>query len=143
MTAPIRREVIVATTPDRAFAQFTEQIGSWWPLQTLSVHRGSVAFEGDRLVERTADAEAVWAEVTEWEPPSRLALDWHPGGERERATRVRVEFSAHDDGTLVTLTHDGWERLADPDVAAEEYGHGWIGVLDLFAASTESEQDDA
>ena len=55
MTAPIRREVIVATTPDRAFAQFTEQIGSWWPLQTLSVHR----FEGlhfivDGAIERFA-----------------------------------------------------------------------------------------
>ena len=135
MTAPIRREVIVATTPDRAFAQFTNDIGRWWPLQTLSVLRGSVAFEGELLVERTADAEAVWAEVTEWDPPSHLALAWHPGGERALATRVSVDFVEHDDGTLVTLTHDGWERLAEPDRAAEDYGNGWIGVLELYRSA--------
>jgi uncharacterized protein YciI len=141
MTAPIRREVIVKATLERAFALFTDEIGEWWPLHDLSVFAGTVAFEGQLLVERTADDETVWAEVSEWNPPHTLTLDWHPGSDPDTATVVRVDFVQHDDGTLVTLTHSGWERRADPDTAAAEYGHGWIEVLDLFAAAASSADD--
>jgi hypothetical protein len=50
----------------------------------------------------------------------------------ERAD-VSVTFAPHEDGTKVTLVHDGWERVEDPAAAAEEYGHGWPAVLRTFA----------
>ncbi len=135
MIAPIRREVIVNTPPERTFALFTDELGEWWPVQSHSVYEGSVAFEGDVLVERTADDETTWAEVTEWNPPHSLALEWHPGGTADLATQLRIEFLEHDDGTLVRLTHEGWDRLADPGAASREYGEGWIVVLGRFADS--------
>ncbi|MES2169750.1 MAG: SRPBCC domain-containing protein [Actinomycetota bacterium] len=141
MTAPIRREVIVNATPERAFTLFTDEIGEWWPVQSHSVWEGSVAFEGATLVERTADAETVWAEVLEWNPPLAFTMSWHPGTDPATATQVRVEFTAHDDGTLVTLTHSGWERRADADAASREYGEGWIIVLGRFAAAAEPADD--
>ena len=63
--APIRREILVATLPDRAFALFTSHIGRWWPLRDSSVFGADalVAFEGDRLVERSGSEVSVWAEV--------------------------------------------------------------------------------
>jgi hypothetical protein len=137
MTAPIRREVIVAIPPDHAFALFTDEIGRWWPVHSHSVYQGSVTFEGDVLVERTADAETTWAEVTGWNPPHSLALDWHPGGTPDRATQLRVEFIEHGDGTLVRLVHDGWDRLVDPEAASQDYGEGWIVVLGHFAESVQ------
>jgi uncharacterized protein YciI len=143
MTAPIRREVIVKTNPERAFALFTDEIGEWWPVQTHSVWAGSVAFEGDALVERTADDETIWAEVLEWNPPLTFTMTWHPGSDPAEATQVRVDFTAHDDGTLVTLTHTGWENRSDGDAAASEYSEGWVHVLGLFAESIEEHADDA
>jgi uncharacterized protein YciI len=133
--APIRREILVATLPDRAFALFTSHIGRWWPLREFSVFGADalVAFEGDRLVERSGSEVSVWAEVLEWDPPRTLRLRWHPGRDATRATDVSVTFAAHDDGTMVTLVHDGWERVEDPAAAADEYGRGWPAVLRTFA----------
>jgi uncharacterized protein YndB with AHSA1/START domain/uncharacterized protein YciI len=144
MTAPIRREVIVNATPERAFRLFTDEIGEWWPARAHSVYEGSVAFEGDHLVERTADDETTWADVVEWNPPLSLTMTWHPGSDPATATLVRVDFSAQDDGTLVVLTHSGWERRTDGDDAARDYGEGWIDVLGRFAAlAQESDHGDS
>ncbi|MDQ7905087.1 SRPBCC domain-containing protein [Phytohabitans sp. ZYX-F-186] len=140
MTAlpPIRRQVVVPGTRDAAFAVFTGEIGLWWPIGRLSVYGagGTVAFEDGRLVERgPGGGEAVWGTVLEWDPPAALAVTWHPGSDVDKASRVRVRFEeVADDLTLVTLEHDGWERLPDPGAARREYGNGWPLVLDGYAA---------
>lgn len=134
--APVRREVVVAAYPDRAFELFTTRIGAWWPLARFSVfeHDNDVAFDGSRIVERAGDGrESVWGDVTEWDPPNALAFTWHPGYGEEHATEVRVTFSAIDSGSLVTLVHSGWERTTDPFARAAEYENGWPGVLGAFA----------
>ncbi|WP_448624140.1 SRPBCC domain-containing protein [Geodermatophilus sp. URMC 64] len=133
---PVVRQVSVAAPPERAFALFTERIAEWWPLgdgHSVFGAGGTVAFESTGLVERHGDRVSVWAEVTVWEPPDALELDWHPGRTAESATRVRVTFEADDDRTLVTLEHDGWERLADAEAARGSYDEGWAFVLSRFA----------
>jgi len=50
---------------------------------------------------------------------------------------VRVTFEADDDRTLVTLVHDGWERLAEPDAARASYDEGWAFVLSKFVEGSE------
>ena len=141
--APIRREILVAASADRAFDLFTERIGDWWPLARFGVYGdGTVGFEsssagGRAIVERSGDRVSVWAEVTAWEPPESLAFTWHPGTDPAQATQVRVTFTADGDQTLVTVQHSGWDALADPDraaAAAKEYGQGWPGVLGSFAS---------
>ncbi len=130
---PIRREVIVAADPERAFAVFTDEISGWWPLATHSVFgAGSlVGFQDGKLVEGTADGrEAVWGEVHEWEPGRRLSFSWHPG--TDSVTEVTVTFTATADGTLVALEHVGWEAYADPARRRSEYDKGWPTVLELY-----------
>jgi uncharacterized protein YndB with AHSA1/START domain len=135
VTSPVRREVIVSTAPERAFELFTTRIGAWWPLEGYSVFRdGTVAFEGDLLVERSGDRESVWAEVLEWAPPESLPMTWHPGYGADKGTEVRVTFTAHGEGTLVSLVHTGWERMDNPDDAASQYGAGWPEVLASYSA---------
>ena len=92
--APIRRSVEVAVPVDTAFALFTAHIGAWWPLGRHSVYGegGLVAFEGDRLVERSPAAVSVWAEVVEWDPPHRFRLAWHAGHDASRATDLTLSF---------------------------------------------------
>lgn len=138
MSAPLRREVLVSISPDRAFALFTDRIGDWWPLSRHGVFGdGTVAFEDGRIVERSKGRESVWGEVTTWEPPGALAFTWHPGYGSEHATHVLVTFEASGERTLVTLAHTGWERMTDPEAARQEYGNGWPGVLAGFSAHAE------
>jgi len=133
---PIRREVLVAAGPATAFALFTAHLGAWWPVATHSVHGAgaTVAFEGDKVVERFGAQESVWAEVTDWNPPETFQLAWHPGRPPASPTTVRVTFTASGERTLVTLEHSDWERAEQPEQARAEYGRGWQAVLGRYAA---------
>jgi uncharacterized protein YciI len=132
---PIRREILVDADPATAFAAFTERISHWWPLEDLSVYGpgGTVGFADGQIVERSASGDAaVWGTVYLWEPATALAFSWHPGGPPDQATHVEVTFTQADAQTLVTLTHSGWERFADPAGARAEYDLGWPVVLGTY-----------
>ena len=132
---PIRREILVNAVPATAFAVFTERIGQWWPLEDLSVYGpgGTVGFADGQIVERSASGDAaVWGTAYLWEPAAALAFSWHPGGPPDQATHVEVTFAQADAQTLVTLTHTGWERFADPVAARAEYEQGWPVVLGTY-----------
>src|SRR3954451_22935240 len=96
---PLRREVVVDAGCDLAFAVFTDQIGTWWPLGDFSVHGAgaTVAFAdpgvGGRIVEsRDGARDALWGTVTRWEPGHAIAFTWPPGRGQETASRVTVTF---------------------------------------------------
>ena len=40
--APVLKSVHVSCSPEHAFAVFTREIGSWWPLETHAIHPGEV-----------------------------------------------------------------------------------------------------
>jgi uncharacterized protein YndB with AHSA1/START domain/uncharacterized protein YciI len=146
--APVRREVVVAAPPATAFALFTAHVGSWWPLADHSVFGagGTVAFEGDQLVERSGGRSTVWAEVISIDPPNSLELSWHPGHDASRATELTVRFvgMSDDDGaTRVSLEHRGWHRLADPQGSHDEYEQGWPIVLEVFQRRVEPADSEA
>ena len=132
---PIRREILVDTDPATAFAVFAGRISQWWPLEDLSVYGpgGTVGFADGQIVEQSASGDAaVWGTVYLWEPAAALAFSWHPGGPPDQATHVEVTFTQADAQTLVTLTHTGWERFADPAQARAEYEQGWPVVLGTY-----------
>ncbi|MBB5869136.1 uncharacterized protein YndB with AHSA1/START domain/uncharacterized protein YciI [Allocatelliglobosispora scoriae] len=135
---PVRRQVVVPSGPELAFAVFTEEIGAWWPLgENHSVFGagGTVAFRDGAVVETGPDGdESVWGSVLEWAPPQRLLITWHPGRGPDDATEVEVTFAAvGEHQTLVTLEHRGWERLADPMARRSGYEQGWPLVFGAYA----------
>jgi uncharacterized protein YndB with AHSA1/START domain len=136
--APVVRAVHVRKPADEAFRIFTERIGEWWPLQRFGLYAAATAgvrFVDGRVVERsTTGEEGVWAEVTDWDPPRRLALSWHPGTDPAVATVVEVDFEPDEDGTRVVLTHSGWEVLGERAEAGRAgYAGGWRSVVAGFA----------
>jgi uncharacterized protein YndB with AHSA1/START domain len=137
-TEAITKEIHVDATPETAFKVFTERIGEWWPLQRYAVFEGdtTVAFEGDRIVERLGDQTTVWGEVLDFEVAGRLRFTWHPGRpDDEEPTEVEVTFAADGDGTLVTLVHGGWDRVSEERRAGRvDYDNGWPHVLERYAA---------
>ena len=132
----VRKSVVVGCPPDEAFRLFTEGMATWWPFDTHSPEGKppeSVVFEprvGGRVYDqRPGGEDRAWATVTAWEPPRRLALDWHvtPG---RPSTELEVRFSADGDRTRVDLTHSGWERYGESARETfESYDTGWDTVL--------------
>ncbi len=146
------KTLVVNCAPEDAFRYFTEDMAQWWPLNTHSIigggSKGSKApqtcvFEshkGGRIFERgDAGEEHDWGKVTAWEPPSRVAFTWHPGRKPETAQDVEVTFAADKGGTLVTLTHTGWERYGkDAAETREEYDGGWdLVFVELYGGYVE------
>ena len=146
---PVLRSAHVARPVDETFEVFTRRIGAWWPLPTHGVFgadAGAVAFEDGLLVERAVDGRtSVWGEVLAWEPPHRLVLTWHPGGDPDDASEVEVRFTASEGGgTRVELEHRGWERFGESAVLRR---HAYVGpgawglVLDHFADLADARPD--
>ena len=54
-----------------------------------------------------------------------------------------MTFTEVDSQTLVTLTHTGWERFADPAAARAEYDEGWPVVLGRYREHTAHGSPDA
>ena len=135
-TGPVTVSVAVNAPVERAFEVFTNEIGSWWPAKTHSIGEERVVLvkmegrEGGRIFEKTQDGEAEWGSVTAWEPPSRVAFTWNPTLEDRPFTFVEVTFAPSDEGTLVQLTHTGWEQLGEKGAELRAgYTTGWAFVM--------------
>jgi uncharacterized protein YciI len=139
---PIRKQVVVEATAERAFLAFTGDMSAWWPMRTHSVGEDqAVAVRmdgrlGGQIVEilRSGD-QLVWGTVTLWDPPRRLAFTWHPGRDAGDATHVEVRFIAGPEGTRVELEHRGWERTSEARARHDEYTQGWTPVLERYRAA--------
>jgi len=115
--------VSVAVPPAEAFRVFTEEIELWWrrgPRYRVAGHRrGIIRLEpgvGGRLFEsfdgKHGTRVVQTGEVTCWEPPSRLVLEWRNVNFRaDEHTEVEVLFAAARSGTTVTVIHRGWSTI--------------------------------
>ena len=139
-------EILVAAPPERVFRALTDstQLMRWWgqageckaTLWEMDARPGGKwRFEasdpnGKIVVNGVSEFKAE-GEITEFDPPRRLAYTWkanwhdRPG----QPTLVRWELTASQGGTLVQVTHSG---LADLAVARKDYSGGWPGVLNYL-----------
>jgi uncharacterized protein YndB with AHSA1/START domain len=152
---PIRESVTVRGGPERAFRLFTEQMGTWWPVESYSravsefandgVEVTELEFQarmGGSILEHMSDGRILpWGEVTDWHPPHRASIAWRPHSLPEPPTEVEVTFTPSDGGTLVELEHRGWERLSDGFRAGlyEIYARGWPTTLALYQRAATSD----
>ena len=141
--------VVVEASPERAFAVFTEEIGSWWnpDHHLLDGELAEMVFEprvGGRVYDRGVDgSECRWARVLAYEPPERLVISWDINlqwkleTDLEKTSEVEVRFVAEGpDRTRVELEHrhldrhgEGWEEMRDAVGASD----GWNSGLRRFA----------
>lgn len=135
---PVRKQLKVGLSPEKAFRLFTEGIDKWWPLLTHSVgedQADSCYFEGwvgGRIMEVLKDgSQSEWGKVLVWEPYKRVSFSWYPGRTPETAQEVTVTFSELEErGTSVELVHTGWETLGDKAQSSRAgYDLGWDFVL--------------
>jgi uncharacterized protein YndB with AHSA1/START domain len=143
----IRRDVVVAAPPERAFAVFTASMTDWWP---AAHHIGQAPIErvviepreGGRWYTHHQDGtETSTGFVTAWEPPERVVLTWQIGADwryhADLITTVEVRFTAEGpDRTRVSLEHRDLERFgADAERMRQTFeGPGaWTATLAAYA----------
>lgn len=128
--------VFVRVPIEDAFEVFTTEIDLWWrhgrKFRIAGERPGRMAFEarlGGRLFETVelSRGERTFevGTVVEWEPPTRLALEWRGVNFAEHEkTLVEVTFTSMGDGTMVRVEHTGWSTLPDDHPAR----HGLTGA---------------
>jgi uncharacterized protein YndB with AHSA1/START domain len=139
---PVRKQISVDCDVESAFRTFTEDIATWWPVESHSITgEGTTAvFEpgaGGRMYERAPDGhEHDWAAIIVYEPPHRVVLEWKVNSAAP-PTEVEVRFSPDGDGTRVELEHRGWEQYPTGGVDERgSYDTGWEHVLERFRKAT-------
>ena len=153
MVEPIRQSVSVRCDPERSFALFTREMGTWWPVGSYSravsefANEGVVVAElafqprlGGAILEYLSDGRIVpWGEVIAWDPPRRVVMAWRPHSMPEPPTEVDVTFTARDGSTLVELEHRGWEQVSENFRAAMYpiYARGWVTTMGCFASAAD------
>ena len=145
----VQSEIVVDAPIERAFAVFTEGIGSWFPSEynLLEVDIAERVFEprvGGEVYDRGVDgSECHWGRVLAYDPPNRVVFSWDIDprwqieSDPEKTSEVEVRFSSEaPDRTRVELEHrtlerhgDGWENTRD---ALTGEG-GWEWCLQVFA----------
>ena len=135
---PVRKQISVDCDVDTAFRTFTDDIATWWPVESHSITgEGTTAvFEsgvGGRLYERAPDGqEHDWGAILIYEPPHRVVLEWKVNPAAP-PTELEVRFRADGHGTRVELEHRGWEQYpSGGDDARGSYDAGWDTVLGRF-----------
>ena len=151
MNDPIIKTLTLTCAPARAFEIFVHRIASWWPLDghVVSAAAGKAALAvtiepqvGGAVYETMHDGNRTdWGKVLVFEEGRHLAMTWHPGNNADHPTQVDVTFYPTDTGgTVVTLTHSGWEIWAeDAQAKRDNYDSGWDFVLETcFVPETQS-----
>jgi uncharacterized protein YndB with AHSA1/START domain len=148
---PVRKQVVVATSQERAFRVFTEDIDRWWPREH---HIGESPLQRAVLEPRAGGrwyavcedgSECDTGKVLTWEPPRRLVLAWQITSQWKYdptfLTEVEVRFIA--DGpkkTRVELEHRNLERYGEGALELRkgiDAPEGWGRTLETFARVAE------
>lgn len=141
----IRKTILLAVPPSKAFALFTLRISEWWPPERR--HTGDPSSRivldaaGPFYEESTNGKRAELGQVLAYEPPDRLLLDWYPGTDREHPTRVEITFSSEGDGTRIRLQHGPTAASLELfPLRAPRYEASWGLVLESLAKAAMDNQ---
>ncbi len=149
----VTTSVVVDVPQARAFAVFTDEIGTWWDPDHHLLPEGAtltrMVFEprvGGHVYDVVSDgSECRWSRVLAYEPPERVVfswdinLQWEIETDLDRTSEVEVRFVAEaPDRTRVELEHrnldrhgDGWEQMR----AAVGSDGGWPSGMNRYAAA--------
>ena len=145
----VRRQIVVDTSIERAFAAFVEQFGEFKPPEhnLLGAEITESRFEprvGGHIYDRAADGSVCqWARVLAYEPPDRVVFSWDISprwqleADEANASEVEVRFVAETPvRTHVELEHrhldrhgPGWESLRE----GIDSDRGWPLYLARYA----------
>ncbi|HEY0746799.1 MAG TPA: SRPBCC family protein [Steroidobacteraceae bacterium] len=154
--APVRKQILVSASQERAFVLFTSGMSQWWPATHSTLKSPLKQYivepqEGGRWYAVGEDGStAQTGYVIEWQPPQRVVLAWQLNADWQYdpnlVTEVEVRFiteSAHS--TRIELEHRLLERMGDRGSQVRtmiDAPGGWGLVLEAFKKFTDTKGDD-
>ncbi|HEY1534314.1 MAG TPA: SRPBCC family protein [Polyangiaceae bacterium] len=149
---PVKKQIIVTATAERAFAVFTAGIDRWWPREH---HIGKSPLRRAVLEQRPEGrwyslcedgSECEVGKVLSWEPPHRLLLAWQITADWQYdpkfVTEVLVTFTTlGPNQTRVVLEHRDLERFGEKAEALRkslDSAGGWGKIMDELAKAIEA-----
>lgn len=148
---PVKKQVVVTASLERAFRAFTEGIDAWWPREqhigkSPMVRAVMEPRPGGRWYSVCEDgSECDTGKVLEWAPPRRVLLAWQitAAWQYDPTFLTEVEVTFTPEGprrTRVALEHRNLERFgagaADLRKAIDA-PEGWSHTLETFARVAE------
>jgi uncharacterized protein YndB with AHSA1/START domain len=141
-TDRLRKQITLRATPARVWRALStaQEFGAWFgaTLRTDfapgTTVEGSVAFQGKQL--------AITFQIERMEPERLLTFRWHPFAidpavdyASEPTTLVELALAAAPEGTLLTVTESGFDKLppARRAQAFEMNAGGWAQQLENIA----------
>ncbi|AZO08530.1 MULTISPECIES: SRPBCC domain-containing protein [unclassified Mesorhizobium] len=126
--------VTIAVPPERVFRAITadDQIPLWWGADDMyrtTKHTADLRPGGAwRSEGKSADGQDfhVGGEYLEVEPPHRLVMTWKAPWDGDNVTTVTYTLEAVEEGTRLTLRHDGFGPRQE---SCRSHGSGWERVL--------------
>jgi len=100
--------------------------------------------EGGRILFDVLHNDQRWVmfgNITAWQPSERLAFTWQEFDINKLAcwphpTVVSIDLTADGDGTMVSLSHRGFDKLPDAEEQYKGYRQGWESLNDLEKLAT-------
>jgi uncharacterized protein YndB with AHSA1/START domain/uncharacterized protein YciI len=126
--------VEIAAPPERVFRALIspEEILRWWgseDLYKLTQWTADFRTGGPWRAEGLADGSrfVIEGKFIEIDPPRKLAQTWTPDFDQGHVTRLTYVLEPIENGTRVTLRHDGFDNRAE---SCRNHALGWERVLD-------------
>jgi len=140
----IHFEIEINTTPERVWAKLAslEGMNEWFSRKLVFEFHEGGRFQMEVSIPGDGDF-TFYGEVVKIDPPHELAFTWteHEKGKTPWPVSTLVSFRLRPkgEGTLVSLSHTGFEKLKGEMARAEYEGHieGWARaetLKDLKAA---------
>jgi uncharacterized protein YndB with AHSA1/START domain len=126
--------VEIAVPPERVFTALTtsDDVVKWWgsdDTYRTTEWQADLRVGGKwRAAGRGADGRTftVHGEFLEIEPARRIVQTWRPNWDGEKTTRLRYEIEPVDDGSRLTVWHEGFGDRRD---SCKGHTDGWEQVL--------------
>jgi uncharacterized protein YndB with AHSA1/START domain len=131
MNKRVERTITIAAKPERVFQAWVEEMNQWWTKPYYNDHERVIGLHmepklGGRYIEQWDENGGGFliGTIVEWLPPLRLAYTWSERDWAGVSTLVRVEFMKDGDGTRMTYTQEGFERLPEGAQIRAGYDRG-------------------
>lgn len=131
MNKRVERTITIAAKPERVFQAWVEEMNQWWTKPYYNDHERVIGLYmepklGGRYIEQWDENGGGFliGTIVEWLPPLRLAYTWSERDWAGVSTLVRIEFTKDGDGTRMTYTQEGFERLPEGVQIRDGYDRG-------------------
>lgn len=128
----IKQRTLIAASPERVYDTITDA-GAWDTFFTtgmeLDPRPGGICSFAWKEWGPDRYTLKVPGKVIEAKRPERFVFQW---GSEEKATTIRIELAAVEDGTVLTLTEGGYRDTTDGRAMIVECAAGWGEAITLL-----------